>query len=1739
MYRPSLSRLVVGLLVIFSLLLPLASPWPLAGQAASVSAKPLDQRYTVFLPFIAQGLVDPAETTGEQPPPPRLANNSQHHGHGPVPPPGKSDTLFITDSGGELDMYLKRHQAPNGQITFPITIDRYFSTLITPDTVDAEGFLEAESQELLIERKLLPATATLLLSVFDVDHDAQDCPQQDLVSINGNALTGTRAFLTSGDAQWAIWRTDIPIGWLKFPTAAGTKDHPLIPAVNQISIDIDTRCQFLWAVEIDWGALIIHAPHRPIVFVHGWTGGTDSFRDFKQFADTDGIPSEPADLAKGIKLIADSAGLLHQEVDKISAMFGVDRVHLVAHSKGGVDARYALHDAAFANKVDSLVTLSSPHHGSDSPKSLTELQCRGVPKSECENAAEELSIDGMRIVNFTADCQKPFLSFRFENCVAQFRQAEGVNYSTLGGGVFLNQLFDVDRNSNTYPWRSDAWLNDQQPYPHTATLDGVFSYTHTDINRQREVYECVLSLLGLPLYGPPAATCPGGNHPTAPAPSNVSAQNQRDATLATNGAVLLPLSALRGLPTLLHQTAELSAQSSLTVPLALDGGRWNVLSVVSSVPVTVTLVDPAGTTITPDRAARDPTLTYTTQLDPDFGSGPLYQYQIAPAPAGMWHIVVQSHDPATVLVQAVSDSPVQLQYRSPRLVYRPGDMATIEAALVNGTTRLSGVHIRGWVTQPDGTTTPIVLGDESSNGDNTPGDHIHTAQFNVAHARGYIQINLIASDGVITRTTTAQLAVGAQTARFQGVVAEAAEDRNGNRLYDTLALTVALSTTVSGHVEVAGTLVDPTGHPVATSRVSTRMAGMAPLAAGTPTMVLPFRGETIRASGRDGPFMLTDVRIYDTNSILLETDRATHVYTTTTYVARQFEGPLFTPVSITEHTPDTNANGRYEHLDIRVVLDVALPGTYHWTGRLMDQQDNEMGWFTGSGRLDAHHPLTFRFSATAIKGHRANGPYHLRDVAIHSTDGGAATAYFDRLHTTAAYAADHFDAPSMCDPYEPDGLAHHARHINLGETQRHQICVSSDRDWVTFRGHAGTAYRLEALNAPAHAHLSIRLYAGDARTLLDSSDGTALDYLATTDDTYYVLVTSEQPNSAYDLRLTTTPCPSDSYEPDNLPSAAQPFPLGTSQSRALCFKRDADWVTFTGQAGMHYVIETLHTAVSADTYLELYASDGRTLLLADDNSGGGRAARIDTTLSTSGTFYVQVRHQRPTAGDPSLTYSLRISAAPPSACASSSHEPNNTPAQARLFPVGQSQTHALCATGDADWIVFAAVANTTYTIETVNLAAATDTYMEVYTDQGLNLVSTDQSPFSSASSLQFTARSATDYYVKVRTAEHTSGDPTQTYTLRIAASQCSDRHEPNNTVAQATPFPVGTTQSHGFCVPGDSDWVRFTATAGTNYRLETLNLAVSNDTLLELYASNGTTLVQSNDNGGINRASRIEFVPTASGTYYVRVRHPNAFRGDPAHTYDLRIRAADPAACHDPAEPDTSVAHAQLIDVGRTQSRAFCAPSDADWLAFAATAGTRYRLETVNLGPYTDTYLEVYASDGSTLIAADDNGSSSRASRVEVTPSTTGILYVRLRQSNGGGFPDYTYDFQISIPTQVCNDSYEPDDTRSEAQLFTIGEIQTRAFCVPGDQDWVAFVAEAGVTYRIETLHLPPETVLILDLYTPDGSTWLDGSFGEWGRDAVIEFTPATSGTYLLNLYHANHDGDPAFTYDLRITLNS
>jgi triacylglycerol lipase len=149
--------------------------------------------------------------------------------------------------------------------------------------------------------------------------------------------------------------------------AEGLADEPLGAAATTTStMPPAAPVRGVAAVDDDGESAPAGAPY-PVILVHGFSGWTDVgsvgyfhrvVDDFRAAGVDVTAPALPP-----YDDSADRAPVLARVVDDVLARTHKRKVHLIAHSQGGVDSRILITDLGYADRVASLTTISTPHRG--------------------------------------------------------------------------------------------------------------------------------------------------------------------------------------------------------------------------------------------------------------------------------------------------------------------------------------------------------------------------------------------------------------------------------------------------------------------------------------------------------------------------------------------------------------------------------------------------------------------------------------------------------------------------------------------------------------------------------------------------------------------------------------------------------------------------------------------------------------------------------------------------------------------------------------------------------------------------------------------------------------------------------------------------------------------------------------------------------------------------------------------------------------------------------------------------------------------------------------------------------------------------------------------------------------------------------------------------------------------------------------------------------------------------------
>ncbi len=129
-----------------------------------------------------------------------------------------------------------------------------------------------------------------------------------------------------------------------------------------------------------------------------------------------------------------------------------------------------------------------------------------------------------------------------------------------------------------------------------------------------------------------------------------------------------------------------------------------------------------------------------------------------------------------------------------------------------------------------------------------------------------------------------------------------------------------------------------------------------------------------------------------------------------------------------------------------------------------------------------------------------------------------------------------------------------------------------------------------------------------------------------------------------------------------------------------------------------------------------------------------------------------------------------------------------------------------------------------------------------------------------------------------------------------ATPTCTDAYEADNVWNKAKVIIINAApQPHNFHQAGDVDYVRFAALAGQLLTMTTSDLGSGVETTLTLYDTDGVSQLAYNNLDPLNPpASRIDWVASASGTYFLRAAHFDAEVGGCAMAYHLSVVETTP-----------------------------------------------------------------------------------------------------------------------------------------------------------------------------------------------------------------------------------------------------
>ncbi|HVF68363.1 MAG TPA: alpha/beta fold hydrolase [Pyrinomonadaceae bacterium] len=187
------------------------------------------------------------------------------------------------------------------------------------------------------------------------------------------------------------------------------------------------------------------------------TDGLHYFRGIKSFLDDDGFSTHHTRVGFASRLAERSADLKAQ-VEGILKATGAAKVHVIGHSMGGLDARAMIARLGMADKVASLTTIGTPHHGT----SFADYKLNRGGDKLIDAVANAIDFRGFG--DLTRDACK-----KFNDEVRDAEAANGVHYQTYTASegrdatfIFLQPSWDIifkeeGENDGLVPVTSQIW----------------------------------------------------------------------------------------------------------------------------------------------------------------------------------------------------------------------------------------------------------------------------------------------------------------------------------------------------------------------------------------------------------------------------------------------------------------------------------------------------------------------------------------------------------------------------------------------------------------------------------------------------------------------------------------------------------------------------------------------------------------------------------------------------------------------------------------------------------------------------------------------------------------------------------------------------------------------------------------------------------------------------------------------------------------------------------------------------------------------------------------------------------------------------------------------------------------------------------------------------------------------------------------------------------------------------------
>ncbi|AEF83579.1 putative tyrosinase [Treponema primitia ZAS-2] len=353
-----------------------------------------------------------------------------------------------------------------------------------------------------------------------------------------------------------------------------------------------------------------------------------------------------------------------------------------------------------------------------------------------------------------------------------------------------------------------------------------------------------------------------------------------------------------------------------------------------------------------------------------------------------------------------------------------------------------------------------------------------------------------------------------------------------------------------------------------------------------------------------------------------------------------------------------------------------------------------------------------------------------------------------------------------------------------------------------------------------------------------------------------------------------------------------------------------------------------------------------------------------------------------------------------------------------------------------------------------------------------------------------------------------------------AQSVKPDANEPDSMVSPQLITPDNSWISRTIH-ENDTDWFSFTVDSDRELIIETKG---DMDTYMVLYDAQSGNELASDDDGGDEGNSKIDYINQKKTSYLVKV---TSFSNETTGSYQFQARTETLA--RDISEPNDTRSQATTITLGIPANGIFQSAADIDWYRVTVPAGGG-QLVVYTEGSR-DTYIELWSGADEKLAEDDDSGANFNAQAKAVVPA--GIFYIKVTELEGY-LGRYTLNARVQEPPKP--DSYENDNTPGTAKPIALGAPQEHTFSDASDIDWVRFTITQAGSYEIRCNASDSLLDSYLELYDANENSIAENDDDGDSLNARIR-QRLEPGTYLIKVRTLSSDPLADNRYTLRVSL--